>query len=146
MGRTQWPTGSGVWSKKEWVLPVRPAQAVQLLCETLIPRQSFHGWGAKLRRACICAHSWRPRCSGCNQQPARAAAGTHCHSSASYHAHLTEHLWLQQISDDDIVSMFEGNSNLFWAKRFGRETLGMRDLWVKQCGNSTHWQLQGTSA
>lgn len=22
MGRTQWPTGSGVWSKKEWVLPV----------------------------------------------------------------------------------------------------------------------------
>ena len=21
-GRTQWPTGSGVWSKKEWVLPV----------------------------------------------------------------------------------------------------------------------------
>lgn len=22
MGRTAWPTGSGVWSKKEWVLPV----------------------------------------------------------------------------------------------------------------------------
>ena len=41
-----------------------------------------------------------------------------------------------QISDDDIVSMFEGNSNLFWAERFGREALGMRDLWVKQCGNS----------
>lgn len=32
--------------------------------------------------------------------------------------------------------MFEGNSNLFWAERFGRETLGMSDLWVKQCGNS----------
>lgn len=32
--------------------------------------------------------------------------------------------------------MFEGNSNLFWAERFGRETLGMTDLWVKQCGNS----------
>lgn len=62
MGRTAWPTGSGVWSKKEWVLP--------------------------------------------------------------------------QISDDDIVSMFEGNSNLFWAERFGRESLGMSDLWVKQCGNS----------
>lgn len=31
--------------------------------------------------------------------------------------------------------MFEGNSNLFWAERFGRE-LGMDDLWVKQCGNS----------
>ncbi len=43
---------------------------------------------------------------------------------------------VQQISDDDIVSMFEGNSNLFWAERFGRETLGMSDLWVKQCGNT----------
>lgn len=43
---------------------------------------------------------------------------------------------LQGLSDDDIVSMFEGNSNLFWAERFGRETLGMTDLWVKQCGNS----------
>jgi hypothetical protein len=61
-GRTVWPYGSGVWSKKEWVLP--------------------------------------------------------------------------GISDDDIVSMFEGNSNLFWAERFGKEELGMTDLWVKQCGNS----------
>lgn len=60
-GRTVWPYGSGVWSKKEWVLPNLP--------------------------------------------------------------------------DDDVVSMFEGNSNLFWAERFGRE-LGMTDLWVKQCGNS----------
>lgn len=62
IGTTSWPYGSGVWSKKEWVLP--------------------------------------------------------------------------ELSDDDIVSMFEGNSNLFWAERFGRETLGMSDLWVKQCGNS----------
>ena len=23
VGRTSWPYGSGVWSKKEWVLPVR---------------------------------------------------------------------------------------------------------------------------
>jgi hypothetical protein len=23
-GRTSWPFGSGVWSKKEWVLPVSP--------------------------------------------------------------------------------------------------------------------------
>lgn len=60
-GRTVWPYGSGVWSKKEWVLP--------------------------------------------------------------------------SIPDDDVVSMFEGNSNLFWAERFGRE-LDMTDLWVKQCGNS----------
>ena len=43
---------------------------------------------------------------------------------------------LQQISDDDVVSMFEGNSNLFWAERFGRESLNMSELWVKQCGNS----------
>lgn len=60
-GRTVWPYGSGVWSKKEWVLP--------------------------------------------------------------------------SIPDEDVVSMFEGNSNLFWAERFGKE-LGMSDLWVKQCGNS----------
>ena len=32
--------------------------------------------------------------------------------------------------------MFEGNSNLFWAERFGKEVVGMTDLWVKQCGNS----------
>ena len=43
---------------------------------------------------------------------------------------------MQDISDEHIVSMFEGNSNLFWAERFGREQLGMSDLWVKQCGNS----------
>ena len=42
---------------------------------------------------------------------------------------------LPDISSDDVVSMFEGNSNLFWAERFGTE-LGMSDLWVKQCGNS----------
>ncbi|KAG1680365.1 hypothetical protein FOA52_015456 [Chlamydomonas sp. UWO 241] len=62
VGTTGWPYGSGVWSKKEWVLP--------------------------------------------------------------------------GLANEDIVSMFEGNSNLFWAERFGRETLGMTDLWVKQCGNS----------
>jgi len=62
IGTTSWPYGSGVWSKKEWVLP--------------------------------------------------------------------------ELGDDDIISMFEGNSNLFWAERFGREALGMKDLWVKQCGNS----------
>lgn len=61
IGTTKWPYGSGVWSKKEWVLP--------------------------------------------------------------------------ELGDEDVVSMFEGNSNLFWAERFGRE-LGMTELWVKQCGNS----------
>lgn len=62
VGKTTWPYGSGVWSKKEWVLP--------------------------------------------------------------------------QIDNDDIVSAFEGNSNLFWAERFGKEVLQMNDLWVKQCGIS----------
>jgi threonine synthase len=61
VGKTSWPYGSGVWSKKEWVLP--------------------------------------------------------------------------GIDNEDIVSMFEGNSNLFWAERFGK-MVGMTDLWVKQCGNS----------
>eukprot|EP00741_Cyanophora_paradoxa_P024004 tig00021720_g23180.t1 len=60
-GRTLFPYGSGVWSKKEWVLP--------------------------------------------------------------------------ELQEDSVVSMFEGNSNLFWAERFGKE-LDMTDLWVKQCGNS----------
>ena len=33
--------------------------------------------------------------------------------------------------------MYEGNSNLFWAERYGKEAQGgMTDLWVKQCGNS----------
>lgn len=62
VGKTTWPYGSGVWSKKEWVLP--------------------------------------------------------------------------EIDNDDIVSTFEGNSNLFWAERFGKQMLGMNDLWVKHCGIS----------
>ncbi|PWA76997.1 Serine/threonine dehydratase, pyridoxal-phosphate-binding site-containing protein [Artemisia annua] len=62
IGRTAWPYGSGVWSKKEWVLP--------------------------------------------------------------------------EIDSDDIVSLFEGNSNMFWAERYGKHYLGMNDLWVKNCGIS----------
>ncbi|KAH7852230.1 hypothetical protein Vadar_022094 [Vaccinium darrowii] len=62
VGKTTWPYGSGVWSKKEWVLP--------------------------------------------------------------------------EIDSNDIVSAFEGNSNLFWAERFGKQFLGMNDLWVKHCGIS----------
>ncbi len=60
-GRTQWPFGSGVWSKLEWVLP--------------------------------------------------------------------------QIDPGNVVSLFEGNSNLLWAERFGK-SIGLDDLWVKQCGIS----------
>jgi threonine synthase len=58
---TRWPFGSGVWGKKEWVLP--------------------------------------------------------------------------GIDDDNVVSMFEGNTNLFWADRYGK-AFGLEDLWIKQCGNS----------
>jgi threonine synthase len=58
---SKWPYGSGVWGKREWVMPMVP--------------------------------------------------------------------------DDVIVSMYEGGTNLFWAERYGKE-LGLRDLWVKLCGNS----------
>ena len=39
------------------------------------------------------------------------------------------------VRDENIVSMDEGGTNLFWAERFGRE-LGLEELWVKLCGNS----------
>ena len=42
---------------------------------------------------------------------------------------------LPNVANENIVSMYEGNSNLFWAERFGRET-GIEDLWIKMCGNS----------
>lgn len=57
----QWPYGSGVWGKREWVMP--------------------------------------------------------------------------SVTDDEIVSMYEGGTNLFWAERYGKQ-LGLEDLWVKLCGNS----------
>jgi threonine synthase len=59
--RNQWPYGSGVWGKKEWVLP--------------------------------------------------------------------------DVDNDNVVSMYEGHTNLFWAERYGRE-IGLDDLWLKLCGNS----------
>lgn len=59
--QNRWPFGSGVWGKKEWVLP--------------------------------------------------------------------------QLDDANIVSMYEGGTNLFWAERFGKE-VGVEDLWIKLCGNS----------
>jgi threonine synthase len=57
----EWPYGSGVWGKKEWVLP--------------------------------------------------------------------------SLDNENVVSMYEGHTNLFWAERLGQE-LGVEDLWVKQCGNT----------
>ena len=38
------------------------------------------------------------------------------------------------VEEDNIVSMYEGHSNLFWAQRLGQE-IGVEDLWVKLCGN-----------
>jgi threonine synthase len=57
----QWPYGSGVWGKKEWILPA--------------------------------------------------------------------------IDNENIVSLYEGGTNLFWAERFGK-TIGLAELWVKLCGNT----------
>ena len=39
------------------------------------------------------------------------------------------------IPDENIVSMYEGHTNLFWAQRLGQQ-IGVEDLWVKMCGNS----------
>jgi threonine synthase len=39
------------------------------------------------------------------------------------------------IEDDNVVSIDEGGTNLFWAERYGR-ALGLSDLWIKMCGNS----------
>ena len=58
---TNWPYGSGVWGKKEWVAP--------------------------------------------------------------------------HVDDDQVVSMFEGGSNLQWARVYGQQ-IGLEDVWIKQCGNS----------
>lgn len=44
--------------------------------------------------------------------------------------------WVVPSMDNgNVVSMFEGNTNLFWAERLGQQ-LGVPDLWIKLCGNS----------
>lgn len=42
---------------------------------------------------------------------------------------------LPDIDNENVVSMYEGHTNLFWAERYGRE-IGLEDLWLKLCGNS----------
>jgi len=42
---------------------------------------------------------------------------------------------IPELRDENIVSMCEGNTNLFWADRLGQQ-LGLPDLWIKLCGNS----------
>src|SRR5512146_2327657 len=42
---------------------------------------------------------------------------------------------LPEIKDENIVSLYEGGTNLFWAERFGK-IIGLNDLWLKLCGNT----------
>jgi threonine synthase len=42
---------------------------------------------------------------------------------------------MPSIDNENVVSVYEGNTNLFWAERYGKQ-LGVDDLWVKQCGIS----------
>jgi threonine synthase len=39
------------------------------------------------------------------------------------------------VDNDNVISLYEGGSNLFWAERLGN-IVGTEDLWIKQCGNS----------
>ena len=42
---------------------------------------------------------------------------------------------IPSMDSENVVSMNEGNTNLFWADRLGKQ-LGVPDLWIKLCGNS----------
>ena len=39
------------------------------------------------------------------------------------------------VENENIISFYEGGTNLFWADRLEKE-LGLSELWIKQCGNS----------
>ena len=39
------------------------------------------------------------------------------------------------VENHNVVSLYEGGSNLFWAERLG-DIIGAEDLWIKQCGNA----------
>lgn len=44
--------------------------------------------------------------------------------------------WVHPLVENrNVVSMYEGHTNCFWAERLGRQ-IGVEDLWVKLCGNS----------
>jgi threonine synthase len=42
---------------------------------------------------------------------------------------------LPNIHNDNVVSLYEGATNLFWAERLGK-LVGLDSLWIKLCGNS----------
>ena len=39
------------------------------------------------------------------------------------------------VDNENVVSTYEGSSNLFWAERLGNQ-IGVGDLWIKQCGTA----------
>ncbi len=39
------------------------------------------------------------------------------------------------VDTKNVVSTYEGGSNLFWAERLGKE-IGVENLWIKQCGSN----------
>ena len=39
------------------------------------------------------------------------------------------------VENDNVVSLYEGATNVFWAERLGKQ-LGVGDLWIKMCGIS----------
>lgn len=48
----------------------------------------------------------------------------------------SKHEWVQpHVAPENVVSLYEGNTNLMWAERYGAQ-IGLSDLWVKQCGTS----------
>jgi threonine synthase len=42
---------------------------------------------------------------------------------------------LPELPNDNVVSLYEGATNLFWAERLGK-LVGLDSLWIKLCGNS----------
>jgi threonine synthase len=42
---------------------------------------------------------------------------------------------LPELANENVVSLYEGGTNLFWAERFGK-VVGLNDLWIKLCGNT----------
>jgi len=42
---------------------------------------------------------------------------------------------LPELGNENVVSLYEGGTNLFWAERFGK-VIGLKDLWIKLCGNT----------
>ena len=140
VGRTSWPYGSGVWSKKEWVLPVSShtatLAAALYLCwhylnyNFLWAQAGIQSSGLKETHAYgVC---WPSEQQAPDEGLMSGACKPLCHDPARL---SDDALAMQQIEDDFIKSMFEGNSNLFWAEGFGQQ-LGMKDLWVKNCGIS----------